>query len=109
MDFHHGKVLLRRLAAERFPDVIAWRPKSEPLSEWLIQRWLSQDANVARTLEAIKGSRLLVELVDPATVAASALHARQIRGRNWLGSSIVELGALVEWVTTLEARFGLCS
>ena len=41
IDLDHGKVLLRRLAANRVPAAIAWRPKSEPLSDWLIQRWLS--------------------------------------------------------------------
>ena len=103
----HRKVLLRRLAAQRVSTATAYRPKNEPLSDWLIARWVSHDDNVTRTVSRIKKSSLLGEFVDARLVFAAVDQARRIPGPNWLASSLVELGALVEWVTKVEERFSL--
>ena len=53
----HAKALLRRLAAERgIPGSIAWRPKTERLNDWLIARWISQDAHVARAISVSRAA-----------------------------------------------------
>lgn len=107
IDVSESKALLRRLAGRRVPAAVAHRPKREPLSDWLIQRWIALDANVAAMTERIRGSSVLNELVAPAGVAAAVQHARQIPGPNGLASSLVELAALVEWISAIETRFGL--
>ncbi len=104
MDLRHGKALLRRLAAQRVPPEIAWRPKNEPLSDWLIDRWFSQDANVHRMIGQIKSSDVLAEHVDSAAVLAAVDQARRVGRPNWLSSAIVALGALAQWVTAVETR-----
>jgi asparagine synthetase B (glutamine-hydrolysing) len=103
----HRKALLRHLAAQRVSAAIAWQPKAEPLSDWLIARWVSRDLNVARTVSRIKKSTLLRETVDTAALQFAVAQARQFRGPNWCASAVVELGALVEWVAAIEEQFGL--
>jgi hypothetical protein len=101
VDLRHGKPLLRRLAARRLPPSIAWRAKNEPLSDWLISRWIACDQQLASLVTRIRVSKLLSELVDPAGVWAAAKFVRA-GGPHWLAAAIVELGALAEWVTQIE-------
>jgi hypothetical protein len=98
---------LRRLAAQRVPSTVAWRPKSEPLNDWLLQRWVRNDASLGRALACVKRSRFLTEVIDTAAFAAAAEQARRMPKPNWFVASIVEFGALVGWMTAVEARFGL--
>jgi asparagine synthase (glutamine-hydrolysing) len=107
IDLRHGKVVLRRLAAQRVPAALAWRPKNEPLSDWLITRWVANETHARRLVSQIKDSRFLSHLVDTATLVQSIDAARDLPEGHWLASSIVELAAVVEWVTTVEARWGL--
>jgi hypothetical protein len=108
VDVRQGKVLLRRLAARRLPACVAWRPKREPLSEWLVGRWIAQSETVASLIERIRVSSLLSEFVDPRVVAAVADQIRKGVGPpRWLASAVVELGAVVEWVTLFEGLFRL--
>ena len=101
IDLRHRKVLLRRLAAERLPAKLAWYPKREPLSDWLIGRWIGQDANIARTIAQIKGSALLREQVDVHAFAASAARAVRL-GVGPPVATVVEFAALVEWIAAVE-------
>ena len=77
------------------------------MSDWLIDRWISQDANIRRLVARNKNSGILAEFVDTAAVAASVDQARRMPRPNWLASAIVELGALVEWMTAVENQYGL--
>jgi asparagine synthase (glutamine-hydrolysing) len=106
MDLRHGKALLRRLAAERLPAAVAWRAKDEPLSDWLVARWTMNESHAVRAVSQIRGSRILAPLIDVGAVLATLDAARKLRGRHWLASSLVELAALTEWVTAVEARSG---
>ncbi len=102
VDLRHRKVLLRRLAAERVPPPVAWRPKKEPLSDWLLQRWVAGGENVARTVDQIKRSRLLAEHADAQVFAASAMQAARMLRPTELGAAIVQFAAVADWVTALE-------
>lgn len=106
IDTQHSKVLLRQLAAQRAPSPVAWRPKQEALSQWLGARWIADDANATRVVSQIKRSESLAPLVDPAVVVAAIDAARGLGGTRELPSSLVELAAVVEWVTAVEARWG---
>jgi asparagine synthetase B (glutamine-hydrolysing) len=101
----HAKVLLRRLAARRVPAAIAWRPKSEPLHEWLVERYLADDSNVARAIEIIGSSPLLSEMVDRGALVDAIRIARAASPRAALAHSLIELFALAEWMTAVPARY----
>lgn len=106
VDLRHSKALLRGLASQRLPASIARRPKQEPLSDWLIERWVAQDANVIRMIAQIKDSAILSEHIDSAAVLAAVDQARRIATPNWLSLSLVELNAIVGWVRAVETRYG---
>jgi hypothetical protein len=97
IDLRHRKVLLRRLAALRVPASLAWRPKSEPLADWLAQEWVADERNVSTALAHIKRSPLLDEAVDAQAFAASAAEATRRPAAH--ANAVIELAALAEWVT----------
>jgi hypothetical protein len=104
MRLPHRKALLRRLAAERVPAAIAWQPKAEPLTDWLVQRWIANPDKVARTLALVKSSPLLAESVDPTILAAAAHAARTLPATESLATSIVQLAGVAEWIVTIEKQ-----
>ena len=106
MDSRHGKALLRRLAARRVPAAVAWRPKAEPLSDWLIKRYLSAEPNVRRAADLIDQSAMLRELVDVGAAMAAVDRALAEQHRV-LSTALVELFLLVEWFAAVEKRYGL--
>ncbi len=103
-DAHHGKALLRRVAAARLASEIAWRPKSEPLGEWLNRRTVSEPGNLATALGRIRASRMLGDYVDPAALTAAVDSYRQAASAP-LAHALVELFALVEWASIAEQRY----
>lgn len=107
IDPHHGKALLRRLAERRMPAAIAWRPKKEPLSEWLAERLISSDARVSAALALLRESRVLRELVDPTAVRAAVDQARREPRSVALVQALVELFTLAEWIATAQADYGV--
>jgi asparagine synthetase B (glutamine-hydrolysing) len=106
MDPRHGKALLRRLAARRVSPAVAWRPKVEPLSDWLIKRYLSAEPNVRRAADLIDRSAMLRELVDVGAAVAAVDRARREQ-HPALSTPLVELLLLVEWFAAVEKRYGL--
>jgi hypothetical protein len=105
MDPRHRKALLRHVAARRVPLAVAWRAKAEPLSEWLVQRYVAADANVRRAADLVNQSEVLREIVDAQALAPAAREARRA-DRRTLASSLVEALLLVEWVTAVERYLG---
>jgi hypothetical protein len=106
VDLRHGKGLLWRLAAERLPAPVAWRPKSEPLHDWLVDRWIADPTHAARTVSRIQGSRALAAPVEVAIVVAAFDRARRPGAPRSLACALVELAAVSEWIARVEARFG---
>jgi len=105
IDPRHGKALLRRLAERLMPAAIAWRPKKEPLSEWLAERFISSDAHVSAALALLRESPLLRELVDPLAVRAAVDQARREPRPRALVQALVELFTLAEWIATVQAGY----
>jgi asparagine synthetase B (glutamine-hydrolysing) len=70
MEPGHSKALLRRVAATRLPAAVAWRPKQEPLYEWLVARAVCDEDRVDRITGAIATRALLTDVVDPLAVRA---------------------------------------
>ena len=103
----HAKSFLRRLAEQRVSHSLAWRPKCEPLNAWLVERYVSDDANVARAFRAIRNSRQLHELVDLPVLATTVHAARQQPQRGALASHLVDFFFFVDWLSAVEAKYNV--
>jgi asparagine synthase (glutamine-hydrolysing) len=105
MDVRHDKWLLRSLAARRLPPAIAWRPKNEPLNDWLIGRALRSDSTLERIVGHVRANAALRDRVDPdAMIAAVQTWRAEASPR---GADLVELFSIVEWVAAVGARHSL--
>jgi hypothetical protein len=100
MSLRHRKMLLRRLVALRAPASLAWRPKREPLGDWLVMDWIRREANVQTTVAQIRGSPMLQEIADAEVFASSA--AKAAKGAP-SAAAVVEFAALAQWVAAMEA------
>jgi asparagine synthetase B (glutamine-hydrolysing) len=105
MNPRHSKWLLRKHAERRLPAAVAWRPKSEPMNDWLVRACVSQDANVARAIANIRSSPTLSDLLDTEALVGAVQECRS-GARERLEAPLAELFAFVEWAAAVEARHG---
>ena len=104
----HAKGLLRRVAATRLPAAIAWRPKQEPLYEWLATRAICDEARVDRIAHAIATSALLRESVDPLAIHAAINAVRRSPERTTsMATALDQLFCFVEWSVAVHAQYGV--
>jgi asparagine synthase (glutamine-hydrolysing) len=97
----HSKWLLRKYAARRLPAAVAWRPKSEPLNDRLERECVASDSNVARAIEAIQATPVLLARVDTKALASVVRECRS-GARASLNAPIVELFSFVEWAAAVQ-------
>jgi asparagine synthase (glutamine-hydrolysing) len=103
----HRKVLLRRFVEQQVGPELAWRPKREPLADWLIRRAVSNDRIIAEALSRIEGASVLSEFVDPHVVVTAARSSRDRLAGDRLTPQLAQLIAFVDWVARVEARYGV--
>jgi asparagine synthetase B (glutamine-hydrolysing) len=108
VDPQHRKALLRRVAATRLPAAVAWRPKQEPLYEWLATRAVCDESRVDRITRAVATSALLRENIDPLAVRAAVDAVRRSpEGTTSMTVALDQLFWFVEWCAAVHALYGL--
>jgi asparagine synthetase B (glutamine-hydrolysing) len=104
----HSKALLRRVGATRLPAAVAWRPKQEPLYEWLAIRAVCDEARVDRITGAVATRASLTEIVDPLAVRAAVDAVRRAPERAAAtAAALDQLFWFVEWSGAVHARYGI--
>jgi asparagine synthase (glutamine-hydrolysing) len=103
MEVGHRKPLIRRLARDRLPSLDVWRPKREPLDDWLVNQIASDDAYLRVAIDRIKENDLLNDWIDTMALATASRWCREMPGSKH-ASSIVQLFGFVEWTHAVRQR-----
>jgi asparagine synthetase B (glutamine-hydrolysing) len=106
MDPRLGKAILRRMVEPSLGEA-AWLPKREPLHAWLVGRVAKDPEALRMTLERLRATPTLREVIDIERVMQTASAIRADPATPPAAYSLAELFALVEWAAHIEGQYGV--